>query len=67
MERLRMNKTKKTKVAGHRHNGNCWEGFGPEEDVCTDHEEPRGECSVCEPCAACALALESDKDRGTNG
>lgn len=50
--------------AQHARNGNCWlvvrgkkcpvEYCGMENcDVCHDHDEPRGECSECEPCKAC--------------
>jgi hypothetical protein len=44
----------------HNHKGNCWDA--PYEckrcgnelcDVCHEHDEPRGECSVCTHCPAC--------------
>jgi hypothetical protein len=43
----------------HVHGGNCWESIQnrESEDVCVTHEEPRGECSVCPPCLACAAVF----------
>jgi hypothetical protein len=42
----------------HLENGNCFEvvwecqicGADVLCDVCHEHDEPRGECTVCEPC-----------------
>jgi hypothetical protein len=47
----------------HNNKGNCWSpdaiydcsrcGSDDACDVCHKHDEPRGECSVCPPCAKC--------------
>jgi hypothetical protein len=47
----------------HTNTGNCFThgevyncpecGHGVLCDVCHDHDEPRGECSECEPCGNC--------------
>lgn len=43
----------------HVTGGNCWDGITSpqDEDVCTLHEEPRGECDECPRCAACDAAF----------
>jgi hypothetical protein len=49
----------KQQAVDHRHNGNCWHGISrklSENDVCHDHDEPRGECSSCSPCRRCHVA-----------
>ena len=50
----------------HSKNGNCFEGsyscrrcgIGNLCDVCHKHDEPRGECSTCEPCKVCEKELK---------
>lgn len=43
--------------------GNCVDdaAYSRFEDICPDHDEPRGDCSVCGPCGACEDA-EADDD-----
>ena len=40
----------------HNIKGNCTspEAIKMYEDVCPDHDEPRGDCSECTECLACA-------------
>lgn len=35
--------------------GNCVDdaAYSRFDDICPDHDEPRGDCSVCGPCDAC--------------
>jgi hypothetical protein len=57
--------TKKS-ASDHKHNGNCWHGLKgktQEHDVCTDHDEPRGECSVCSACPQC-VAEGTTEEKG---
>ena len=59
----------------HTHDGNCWVesygcracGIGILCDVCHDHDEPRGECSECEPCVACKNAEASATPSAASG
>ena len=39
----------------HVHAGNCWcpTCWREYEDVCVEHEEPRGDCDRCPKCPAC--------------
>jgi|GEM_PF-4956454 hypothetical protein len=40
---------------GHLHSGNCSCAacYDRHEDVCPQHDEPRGDCSVCPRCLVC--------------
>lgn len=50
-------------MSEHNLKGNCWDDRvsrfqdgqlkGELNDVCGDHDEPRGDCSVCPDCSAC--------------
>lgn len=47
-----------------KHNllGNCWDNEvvyadGYMNDICTEHDEPRGECSECPDCPQCKQEL----------
>jgi hypothetical protein len=49
----------------HVAGGNCWaKAHGCKHcgdalcDVCHTHEEPRGECGVCQPCPACRQEVQ---------
>ena len=50
---------------GHLHAGNCScdACYERHEDVCPKHDEPRGECSVCERCVACDKESNADAKR----
>lgn len=48
-----------------KHNllGNCWDKeivYADDEmnDICDDHDQPRGECSECPDCPQCKLELK---------
>lgn len=52
-------------VPHHALGGNCWFGqtnpSSPSFDVCSKHDEPRGECNKCAPCPACKeMELEDE-------
>lgn len=46
-------------MSEHNYLGNCFEDGvayddgGEFVDICTEHDEPRGECSECPPCPKC--------------
>ena len=46
----------------HNFKGNCWDKSvaydkdGILNDVCGEHDEPRGDCSECPDCAECEAA-----------
>jgi hypothetical protein len=44
----------------HNLKGNCVsaEAYSKFEDVCPEHDEPRGECSACPECPACEKESE---------
>lgn len=46
----------------HNLNGNCWDNeivYADNEmnDICDEHDEPRGDCSECPDCPKCKLEL----------
>lgn len=58
--------------AVHSENGNCWSvaykceecGIGVLCDVCHEHDEVRGDCDECVPCAACDVdELEREQEQ----
>jgi len=42
-------------MLSHNEQGNCVsaEAYEKFDDVCPDHDEPRGDCNECQPCRAC--------------
>jgi hypothetical protein len=43
-------------MSAHNFQGNCWKRALRKlerDDVCTTHEEPRGDCDECPRCPAC--------------
>lgn len=46
----------------HNLQGNCWNkevvyADSDMNDICDDHDEPRGDCSLCPDCPMCKLEL----------
>lgn len=60
-------------MSAPRHNrlGNCWSsqhvckcsecGAGEMCDVCHEHDEPRGECPVCDECPRCVSEMSREQ------
>jgi hypothetical protein len=48
----------------HNYRGNCWEihGKASMNDICPDHDEPRGMCHECPRCKVCDEEMKEQDD-----